>query len=229
MTDAHSLHLSQLRRAADPHAARCPYYRRRGWPRVSAWLFLPSCSRGRRSAPTCGARSARPTRSPRRRPPGLSAVMVRVTIGELALLECAACAVAGSCRRLRAHLRRIAKPSGGSARWNDRAPRRPARGSVPAVRCVRKDDEPRELRPLVRERSSTSRGHGTFLDAASCTPSSLHHGRRSRPRTAARKDDLEKSGAGSSVCSPNRRHNTGISEWEHRGQPVDVRRILKDE
>src|SRR5690349_13170142 len=91
MTDVRSLHCPNCGAVADPHAPRCPYCRARlatvSCPQCFALMFAGSAF-----CPACGARSSRRDSEPTSRTcPSCREPLARVTLGELTLLECAAC------------------------------------------------------------------------------------------------------------------------------------------
>jgi len=234
MTDARSLHCPNCGAAADPHAVRCPYCRARlatvSCPRCFALMF-----EGAAFCPACGARSVRAEPQPSSTTcPACRGAMVRVIIGDLALLECAACdgvwvdavefericadreAQGAVLHRWSAH---TAEATGTRVRYR------------PCIKCgklMNRVNFGRMSGTVV----DVCRGHGTFLDAGElhAIVTFIRDGGLDRARQRE-KDDLEEE-----------RHRLGMlkaqiesgsrssSDWEHRSASLlDIRRLLKDE
>jgi Zn-finger nucleic acid-binding protein len=234
MTDAKSPHCPNCGAAADPHAARCPYCRARlatvSCPRCFALMFD-----GAAFCPSCGARSARAEPQPSSTAcPACQGAMVRVIIGDLALLECASCdgvwVEAVEFERICAD-----REAQGAVlhRWNAHTVEAPGirvryRPCITCGKLMNRVNFGRMSGTVV----DVCRWHGTFLDAGElhAIDTFIRDGGLDRARQRE-KDDLEEE-----------RHRLGMlkaqiesgsrfsSDWEQRSASLlDIRRLLKDE
>jgi Zn-finger nucleic acid-binding protein len=234
MTDAQSLHCPNCGAAADPHAARCQYCRARlatiSCPHCFALMFAGSAF-----CPKCGARSARADPVPSSAAcPACRGAMTRVMIGDVALLECAAC---DGIWVEAADFERICADHEAQAAVLHRLNPQPIavskapihyRSCVKCGKMMNRVNFGRMSGTVV----DVCRGHGTFLDAGElhAIVTFIRDGGLDRARQRE-KDDLEEE-----------RHRLGMlkaqiesgsrfsSDWEHRSVSLlDIRRLLKDE
>jgi len=236
MTDAHSLHCPNCGAAADPHTARCAYCRARLATVSCPGCFAPMFA-GSAFCPHCGARSARADPQPSSTAcPACRTAMARVTIGDLTLLECAAC---DGVWIAAAEFERICADHEAQGavlhRWNSRAAA-PASTRVryrPCVTCGKMMNRVNfgHLSGIVID---VCRGHGTFLDAGElhAIVTFINEGGLDRARQRE-KDDLEEERHRLANLKTRIEATGRVSEIELRSTLSDhilqIRRLLKDE
>ena len=159
--------------------------------------------------------------------------MVRVTMGDLAVLECAAC---DGVWIDAAEFERICADREAQAavlhRWNDRAAATaPTRVRYrPCVTCGKMMNRVNFGR-LSGTVIDVCRGHGTFLDAGElhAVVTFITDGGLDRARQRE-KDDLEEERRRLERLKTQIDATSRVSDWEHRSVSLfDVRRILRDE
>ena len=234
MTDAQSLHCPNCGAAATSHAGRCPYCRAR-----LATISCPHCFalmfEGAAFCQACGTHSARATPEPSAAAcPGCKGAMARVTVGELALLECAACdgvwVDAADFERICADREAQAAVL---TRWSGRQPVPTTRVRYrPCVKCGKMMNRMNFGR-LSGTIIDLCRGHGTFLDAGElhAVVTFIKEGGLDRARQRER-DDLEEERHRVSMLKAQieASERKSTRDWEHRSiSLLDVRRLLKDE
>ncbi len=238
MTDAGSLHCPNCGAAADSHAARCPYCRARlatvSCPHCFALMF-----EGSAFCQKCGARSARADPQPSAAAcPACRGAMSRLTIGQLALLECDAC---DGVWLKGVEFERICADHEAQAavlhRWSDRPTAPSTRARVryrPCVSCGKMMNRVNFGR-LSGTVIDVCRGHGTFLDAGElhAIVTFIKDGGLDRARQRE-KDDLEEERQRLAMLKSQIESGSRAStEWDSRSalrhSILDIRRLLKDE
>jgi Zn-finger nucleic acid-binding protein len=168
MTDVQSLHCPNCGAAADPQAARCPYCRARlatiSCPQCFALMFAGSAF-----CPHCGAQSSRAAAEPSARVcPGCHGALSQVSVGDIRLLECAACDgvwVASAdferiCADREARALVLARPRSASPKSQREAPVK-YRPCVVCGKMMNRVNFGRVSGTVI----DVCRGHGTFLDS----------------------------------------------------------------
>jgi Zn-finger nucleic acid-binding protein/RNA polymerase subunit RPABC4/transcription elongation factor Spt4 len=237
MTDVQSLHCPNCGAAVDPQAARCPYCRARlaaiSCPHCFALMF-----QGSAFCPKCGAHSSRAASGPSTKVcPGCRSQLAQVLLGDLPILECAACdgVWVGA-----ADFERICANREAQAAVLERR-----RSTVPAD--ARRT--PIHYRPCLvcgkmmnrvnfGRVSGTvidvCRGHGTFLDAGElhAIATFIMDGGLDLARQRE-KDDLVDERHRLALLKAQIEHQSHGTDWEHRSKFGDslfeIRRLLKDE
>ena len=168
MADVQSLHCPNCGAAADPDAPRCPYCRAR-----LATISCPHCFSlmfaGSAFCPTCGTRFSTPSPEPSSgKCPECRGALERITLGDVSLLECRACAgvwVGAAdferiCADRESHAAILARPRSPSS---DRTQQTSVRYR-PCVVCGKMMNRVNFGR-VSGTVIDVCRGHGTFLDS----------------------------------------------------------------
>jgi Zn-finger nucleic acid-binding protein len=237
MADVQSLHCPNCGAAADPQAARCPYCRARlatiSCPHCFALMFANSAF-----CPKCGTRFAKTSpEASSSTCPGCRGDLERITLGDIALLECRRCDGVWI----------------GSNEFERICADREARASVLARPRSATSDPPQQ--PSVRYRAcvvcgkmmnrvnfgrvsgtviDVCRGHGAFLDSGElhAIATFIMEGGLDRARQRE-KEDLEEERHRLAELRSEIESRSHISEWQHRSALSDtlleIRRLLKDE
>jgi Zn-finger nucleic acid-binding protein len=231
MSDAHSLHCPNCGAAADPQAARCPYCRAR-----LATVSCPGCFAqmfdGSAFCPHCGARSARAdAQLSSTTCPACRAAMVRVRIGDLALLECTSCdgvwVDAGDFERICADQ---AAQAAVLHRWDTHTPGNAAarvryRPCPGCGKLMNRINFGRISGTVI----DVCRGHGTFLDAGELHDivTFIRDGGLDRAREREKRELEEERRRLTTLQAQIDSASRASSDWEHRSTSLlDIRRLL---
>jgi len=237
MTDVQSLHCPNCGAAADPQANRCPYCRARlatvSCPQCFALMF-----QGSAFCPKCGARPSRTAPKPSASVcPGCGGQMAQVMLGDLPILECAACdgLWVGA-----ADFERICANREAQAAVLERHPPsgpRPSRSSQihyrPCVVC-RKMMNRVNFGRMSGTVIDVCRGHGTFLDAGElhAIAAFILDGGLDLARDRE-KQELEAERHRLALLKAQIEHQSHGTDWEYRSKLGDslleIRRLLKDD
>jgi Zn-finger nucleic acid-binding protein len=237
MTDVQSLHCPNCGAAADPQAARCPYCRAR-LATVSCAQCFALMFQGSAFCPKCGARTSRAAAAPSTTVcPGCRGQLAQVLLGDLPILECAACdgVWVGA-----TDFERICANREAQAAVLERR-----RSTVPSD----SHQAPIHYRPCVvcgkmmnrvnfGRVSGTvidvCRGHGTFLDGGElhAIATFIRNGGLDLARQRE-KDDLVEERHRLAQLKAQLDHQSHTSDWEHRSvlseSLLELRRMLKEE
>jgi Zn-finger nucleic acid-binding protein len=237
MSDVQSLHCPNCGAAADPQAARCPYCRARlatvSCPQCFALMF-----QGAAFCPTCGARTSRAAAAPSTKVcPDCRGQLAQVLLGDLPLLECAACdgvwVGAADFERICANREAQAAVL---ERRRSTAPSESRRAPIhyrPCVVCgkmMNRVNFGRVSGTVV----DVCRGHGTFLDAGElhAIATFIINGGLDLARQRE-KEDLVEERHRLAQLKAQLEHQSHASDWEHRSvlsdSLLEIRRMLKEE